>query len=69
VKVVIIISIQRAQSMLRIEKWELAPRTRRLLTLRSTQQIPTKIQEITIISNTVAGAPFTVTGAPPGSGT
>jgi hypothetical protein len=66
VKIVIIISIKRAQSILRIEKWELAPRVGRVLTLRvrsnnlnhRTQQTPTKIQEITIVSNTVTGAPL-----------
>jgi hypothetical protein len=51
--------------MLQIEKWELGPRTGRQLTLRSTNpQIPTKIQEITIVPNTVAGAPPIVNGAP-----
>ena len=76
VKIVIIISIQRAKSRLQIEKWEQAP-SRRLLPLRTPnsnnliRQLPTKVQEITIVSNTVAGAslrvtggPFTVTGAP-----
>jgi hypothetical protein len=79
VKIVIIISIQQAKSRLRIEKWEHAPNGR-LLPLRTPpnnpnnliRQIPTKIQEITIVSNTVAGAPlpaaiggpFTVTRVP-----
>jgi hypothetical protein len=66
VKTVIIISVKRAQSMIRIEKWELAPRTGRRLTLRSATnplnhlptQIPTKIHEITIVQNTVTGAPL-----------
>jgi hypothetical protein len=83
VKIVIIISVQRAKSRLKIEKWEHAP-SRSLLPLRTPpnnlnnnpnnliRQLPTKVQEITIVSNTVAGAPlpaviggpFTVTGAP-----
>jgi hypothetical protein len=58
VKIVIIISVNRAQLTIQIEKWELGPRTGRQLTFRSTQQIPTKIQEITIVSNTVTGAPL-----------
>jgi hypothetical protein len=79
VKIVIIILVKPAQSMLLIEKWELAP----VIGMRpSTKaffnmppplpaQIPTKITEITIISNTpigtplpVIGAPFTIVGAP-----
>ena len=75
VKIVIIISIQRAQnaqSRLQIEKWEHAP-SRRLLPLRTPnnnpnnlliRQLPTKIQEITIVSNTVTGGPLPITGAP-----
>ena len=71
VKIVIIISIQRAKSRLQIEKWEHAP-CRRLLPLRTPnnnhnnfiRQLPTKVQQITIISNAVAGAPLPVTGAP-----
>jgi hypothetical protein len=59
VNIVIIISVNRAQSTLQIEKWELGPRTGRRLTLRSTQRIPTKMHEITIDStNTVTGAPL-----------
>jgi hypothetical protein len=66
VKIVIIISIKRAQSMIRIETWELAPMIGRRLTLRSASnnlnnpppQIPTRIQEITIDPNTVTGAPL-----------
>jgi hypothetical protein len=83
VKIVIIISIQQAQSRIQIEKWEHAP-SGRPLPLRTPpnnlnnnpnnliRQIPTKVQNITIVSNTVAGGPlpaviggpFTVTGAP-----
>jgi hypothetical protein len=76
VKIVIIISIQRAKSRLQIEKWEHAP-SRRLLPLRTPpnnlnnnpnnliRQLPTKVQEITIVSNNVAGGPLpAVTGAP-----
>jgi hypothetical protein len=59
VNIVIIISANRAQSTLLIEKWELGPRAGRLLTLRSTQRILTKMQIITIDStNTVTGAPL-----------
>jgi hypothetical protein len=68
VKIIIIISMKRAQSMIRIEKWELAPMTGRRLGLRSASnylnnnnvppQIPTKIQEITIDRNTVTRAPL-----------
>jgi hypothetical protein len=78
---IIIISIRRAQnaqSRLRIEKWEHAPSSR-LLPLRTPnnnaniliRQLPTKVQEITIVSNIVTGrplpiteGPFTITGAP-----
>ena len=69
VKIVIIISIKPVQSMLRIEKWELAPVNRRRPSTRAVPnnpnilpqnrpQIPTKIQEITIVPNTVTGAPL-----------
>jgi hypothetical protein len=59
VKIIIIILVNRAQLTLQIEKWELGPRTGKLLlTLRSTQRIPTKMQEITIDSNAVTGAPL-----------
>jgi hypothetical protein len=69
VKIVIIISIVRAESMLLIEQWGLTPLTGRGLTLRaastylnnnnnSPPQIPTKIQEIAIDPNTVTGAPL-----------
>jgi hypothetical protein len=59
VNVVIIISTNRAQSTLLIEKWELSPRTERLLTLESTQRTPTKMQIITIDStNTATGGPL-----------
>jgi hypothetical protein len=66
VKIVIIISIKRARSIVRIEKWELAPMAGRRLTLRAASnnlnnpppRIPTKIQEITIDPNTVTGAPL-----------
>jgi hypothetical protein len=65
VKIVIIISIQQEKSRLQIEKWEHAP-SRKLLPLRTPnnnlnnliRQLPTKIQEITIVSNTVTGAPL-----------
>jgi hypothetical protein len=74
VKIVIIISIQRvqnAQSRLQMEKWEHAP-SRRLLPLKTPnnnpnnfiRQLPTKVQEITIVSNTIAGGPLPVTGGP-----
>jgi hypothetical protein len=74
VKIVIIISIQRAQnaqSRLQIEKWEHAS-SRGLLPLRMPnntannliRQLPTKVQEITIVSNTVSGGPLLVTGGP-----
>jgi hypothetical protein len=67
VKIVIVISIKPAQSMLQIEKWVLAPVTGRRPPTRafsnlnitpSPAQIPTKTTEITIISNTVTGAPL-----------
>jgi hypothetical protein len=65
VKIVIIISLNRARSIVLMEKWELGPSTR-LLSFRQPPnnlnkpilQIPTKIQEITIVSNTVTGAPL-----------
>jgi hypothetical protein len=78
VKIVIIILAQNAQSRIQIEKWEHAP-SRRLLPFRTppnnpnnnpnnlTRQLPTKIQETTIVSNAplpVTGGPFTVTRAP-----
>jgi hypothetical protein len=69
VKIVIIISMKRAQAqaqpMLRIEKWELAPMIGRQFTLRSAsnnlnnnlpRQTSTRIQQITIVPNTVPGA-------------
>src|SRR5262249_33369750 len=64
VKTVIIISVKPAQSLLHIEKWELAPvaagirpNTRAFSTLNisSPPQIPTQIQVITIDPNTVTG--------------
>jgi hypothetical protein len=66
VKIVIIISVNRIQSTLPIEKWELSPMTGRRLSTRAFPNahniprplIPTKIQEITIVSNTVTGAPL-----------
>jgi hypothetical protein len=74
VKIVLIISIQRpqnAQSRIRIEKWQHAP-SRRLLPLRTPnnnannliRQLPTKVQAITIVSNTVTGGPLPITGGP-----
>jgi hypothetical protein len=62
VNIVIIISLQKAQSRIQIEKWELAlpdparPCTR---STSSNQQTPTKVHEITIDpNNNVAGAPL-----------
>jgi hypothetical protein len=76
VKIVIIISIQQAKSRLQIEKWEHSP-SRSLLPLRTppnnlnnttnnlVRQLPTKVQEITIVSNNVADGPLpAVTGGP-----
>jgi hypothetical protein len=72
VKIVVIVSVQRAQNAqlrLQIEKWEHAPSRRQLL-LRTPnnnpiiRQIPTKIQQITVVSNAVAGGPLPVTGGP-----
>jgi hypothetical protein len=65
VEIVIIISIKRAPQTLQIEKWELGPSTG-LLSPRQRPnnfnnpipQVPTKMQEITIVQNTVAGAPL-----------
>jgi hypothetical protein len=66
VNIVIVISIKPVQSMLQIEKWELAPVAGRRPSTRAVPnnpnipppQIPTKTQEITIIPNTVTGAPL-----------
>jgi hypothetical protein len=66
VRIVIIIPINRIQSTLQIEKWELAPIIGRRPSTRAFPNthniprplIPTKIQEITIVSNTVTGAPL-----------
>ena len=68
VKTVIIISVKPVQSILHIEKWELAPvvartrpNTRAFSTLNNPQpppQVPTQIQVITIDPNTVTGAPL-----------
>ena len=63
VKIVIIISLKRGQSMLRIEKWEPAPAAGRRPSTRANANIPpplipTNTQEITIIPNTVTGAPL-----------
>jgi hypothetical protein len=55
VNIVVVISLQKAQSRIQIEKWELdlgRPRT------RSHQPTPTKTQEITIDPNNIAGAPL-----------
>ncbi|KIN05884.1 hypothetical protein OIDMADRAFT_17046 [Oidiodendron maius Zn] len=56
VNIVIVISLQKAQRRIQIEKWELnlgRPRT------RSYQPTPTKVQEITIDpNNNVTGAPL-----------
>ena len=69
-EIVIIISVKRTQSMsqsvIRIEKWELAPMTGKRLTFRSASNTPnnlppqilTKIQEITIDGNTITGTPL-----------
>jgi hypothetical protein len=58
VNIVVIISLQRAQSRIQIEKWELelggGPQTRS----RSNNPTPTKVQEITIDPNNVTGAPL-----------
>jgi hypothetical protein len=66
VKIVIIISIERAPQTLQIEKWELAPMTGRRPPTRAFPNapnippplIPTKMHEITILQNTVTGAPL-----------
>jgi hypothetical protein len=67
VKIVIIILVKPAQSMLHIEKWILAPvagtppNSRPFSTLNVAPpppQISTKIHEITIIPNTVTGNPL-----------
>jgi hypothetical protein len=67
VKTVIIMSVKPAQSMIHIEKWELAPvagsrpNTRAFSTLNippPPPQMPTQIQVITIDPNTVTGAPL-----------
>ncbi|KIX01099.1 uncharacterized protein Z518_10165 [Rhinocladiella mackenziei CBS 650.93] len=70
VKTVIVISIKPAQSILHIEKWELASvvagtrlNTRAFSTLNNPQpspQVPTQIQVIAIDPNTVTGAPLTL---------
>jgi hypothetical protein len=66
VKIVIIISVERAPQTLQIEKWELAPISESRPSTRALPNavnippplIPTKIQEITIDQNTVTGAPL-----------
>ena len=72
VRIVIIISIQPAQSTLRIEKWELAPLIGRRPSTRAFPNahnilrplVPTATTEITIASNTPIGTPLPVIGAP-----
>jgi hypothetical protein len=57
VNIVVIISLQRAQSRIQIEKWELGgggPQTRS----GSNNPAPTKVKEITIDLNNVTGAPL-----------
>jgi hypothetical protein len=56
--IVIIISLQKAQSRIQIEKWELAPPDPTRPCTRSNQQTPTKVYEITIDPNNITGAPL-----------
>jgi len=60
VKITIILSVKPAQPILQIEKWEPAPVAGRRPSTREVPNnlIPTKTQEITIIPNTVTGAPL-----------
>jgi hypothetical protein len=66
VKIVIIISVERAPQTLQIEKWELTPMSGSRPSTRAFSTavnippllIPTKTQEITIVQDTIAGAPL-----------
>ena len=62
VKIVLLISISRTTRTMIIEKWENRPVPNRPATRSNATQIPTKIQAITIDSNsnTVDGAPLTL---------
>jgi hypothetical protein len=57
VKFAIIISVQQVQKILHIEKWELALPSQERPATRALSLIPTKVQEITILSdNTISGS-------------
>jgi hypothetical protein len=66
VKIVLIISVERAPQTVQIEKWELAPISGRRSSTRAFPNtanippplIPTKTQEITIVQDTITGAPL-----------
>jgi hypothetical protein len=63
VNIVVVASVNRQRSTLRIETWEFVPIGGRRSTLNTVAHIPAKMHEITV-SRTVAGAPLTVIGAP-----
>ena len=56
--IVVIISLQRAQSRIQIEKWELGLGGGLQTRSRSNNPTPVKAQEITIDPNNVTGAPL-----------
>jgi hypothetical protein len=66
VKIVIIISVERAPQTLQIEKWELAPMSGSRPSTRAFPNavnippplIPMKTQEITIVQDTITGTPL-----------
>jgi hypothetical protein len=61
VKIVVLISVKPADKTLQIEKWELALLPNQRVTRahpNPNTQIPTQIQEITIINNVVTGSPL-----------
>jgi hypothetical protein len=58
VKIVVIISLQKALSRVSIEKWELTPSNPARPRTRANQETPTRVQEITINPNNVTGAPL-----------